>query len=161
MFGCNTILPVFLPYTAIYLQHIQTCTVSLCVIKHEAVNTCGWSWNIASRIPKLGSSWRLVVRFRLRPLYTQSNSRRFTLNRRPYRLVGLDALEKRKNFLPSGESNAGSCNKRISSAIIYTRSQRPYSYNMVVGRLYTATHSSPACSCQVQHLLRVKAGSVS
>ena len=34
-------------------------------------------------------------------------------------------------------------------------------YNIVVGRLYTATHSSPAFSCQVQHLLRVKAGNVS
>jgi len=99
MFGSNTILPVLPLYTALYLQRIQTCNVSVCIIKHEAMKACGGSWSIDSRIPNLGSSWRLVVRFSFRPLYTQSNSGRFTLNKRLYRPRRAGHFGDEKEFL--------------------------------------------------------------
>jgi hypothetical protein len=56
--------------------------LSLCFTKHHSMKTCWGSGGIAPRILDLGTRWRCVVSFTLRPLFPQGKSSWYPLDRR-------------------------------------------------------------------------------
>jgi hypothetical protein len=80
--------------------------LSLCVTKHHATKMYWGSGGIAPRILDLGTRWRWMVGFTLRPLYTQGKSLWYPLDRRlggPQSCSGHGSEE--KNSHPRRESN--------------------------------------------------------
>jgi len=55
--------------------------VSLCLTKYHNMKTCWGSGGIAPVIFNLGSRWRWVVTFTLRPLYTHGKNHWYPLDR--------------------------------------------------------------------------------
>jgi hypothetical protein len=72
-FTCVRFLP---PFTKVKVQ------LSLCWTKHHAMKAHWGSGGIAPRILDLGTRWRWVVNFTLRPLYSQGKSPQYPLDRR-------------------------------------------------------------------------------
>jgi hypothetical protein len=80
--------------------------LSLCLTKHHAMKTCRMSGGIAPRIFNLGTRWRWLVRFMLRPLYTRGKRPRYPLDRRiggPQRRCGCGGEKEENDIIaPAG-----------------------------------------------------------
>jgi len=96
--------------------------LSLCFIKHHAMNTYWRSGGIAPHIPNLGARWKWVASFTPRPLYPWVKNTRYSLDRSlygPQSWSGCGGKQKNSKPLPGIEPR--SCSPQPSC-----HTDRPY-----------------------------------
>jgi hypothetical protein len=75
----------------------------LCLTKHHAVKSYWYSGGVTLRIFNLGTRWKSVVSFTLRPLYPRGKKSRYQLDRSLGGRQGLSGRGVEEKQVPSGK----------------------------------------------------------